>query len=141
MIEKWNYILRNGREVIDLVVPHTIVSLSHRAATQVMLEQRQDHWIALRDIETEGDFPGRLVIAPWPERHVEAPFAIRETGKIVADLRWNLMDFEHGLEPFLLIARTSRIVTAVNFTASTGGSTGLSSKQPDLFSELQRSSL
>src|SRR5215475_2104405 len=34
-------------------------------------------------------------------------------------------------KPFLLITRTSRIVTAVDFTASTGGSTGLSSKQPD----------
>src|SRR6267142_5836089 len=45
-----------------------------------------------------------------------------------------------GAKPFLLMTRTSRIVTAVDFTASTGGSTGLSSKQPDLFSELQRSS-
>ncbi len=42
-----------------------------------------------------------------------------------------------GHEPFLLIARTSRIVTAVDDTASTGGSTGFSSIQPDLFSELQ----
>ena len=35
------------------------------------------------------------------------------------------------------MTRTSRIVTAADFATSTGGSTGLSSKQPDLFSELQ----
>ena len=40
-------------------------------------------------------------------------------------------------KPFLLMTRTSRIFTAAEFAASTGGSTGLSSKQPDLFSELQ----
>src|SRR3989442_11254050 len=35
------------------------------------------------------------------------------------------------------MTRTSRIVTAADCATSTGGSTGLSSKQPDLSSELQ----
>ena len=35
-------------------------------------------------------------------------------------------------EPFLLIVRTSRIVTAFNFKASTGGYTGVSSIWPGL---------
>ena len=54
---------------------------------------------------------------------------------------WSLRILDLGAEPFLLIARTSRIFTAADFAASTGGSTGFSSIQPDLFSELQAVSL
>jgi hypothetical protein len=40
-----------------------------------------------------------------------------------------------GSKSFLLMTRTSQIVTAADIATSTGGSTGLSSKQPDFVFE------
>ena len=41
-------------------------------------------------------------------------------------------------EPFLLIARTARIVTAIDFMASSGGYTGCSSIWPDFITTVVR---
>ena len=41
-------------------------------------------------------------------------------------------------EPFLLIARTARIFTAVDFTASSGGYTGCPSIWPDFITTVVR---
>jgi hypothetical protein len=60
----------------------------------VPLEQRQDDFISLGDVETEGDFPRKLIIAPRTERHVEASFSIGETGQVMADVHRDLAHIE-----------------------------------------------
>ena len=130
-LKERDHVLYDGHEVVDLVVPHPIVSLPHCPALEVTLELRQDHRIPLRDVEAERDLPRSLVVVPRTERHVEAPFAVGKPCEVVTDVRRDLVDIEHGSEPFLLIARTSRIFTAADFATSTGGFTGFPSKQPD----------
>src|SRR5919108_5162566 len=51
--KKRNYVFQDRSEVIHLVVPDSILALPHRAALQVALEERQNHWITLRDIEAK----------------------------------------------------------------------------------------
>src|SRR6266446_725055 len=46
-LKERDHALDDGLEVVHLVVPDTIVSLPHRPALQVALEQRQDHRITL----------------------------------------------------------------------------------------------
>ena len=61
---------------------------------------------------------------------------------IRADRVWRIVseDFSSPLplEPFLLISRTARIVTATWFVASSGGSTGVPSIWPDFITTVVR---
>src|SRR5690242_14392259 len=67
--------IRSAR-VFDLEVPDAIRSLSHRAATQLHLQNLQNNRNTLRDVEAERDLPGNRVVAPRTERNVETPFAV-----------------------------------------------------------------
>src|SRR5262245_50629410 len=127
-LKERNHVLDDGHEIVHLVVPNPIVSLPHRPALEVTLELRQDHRIAMRDVEAERDLPRSPVVVPRTERNIEAPFAVGEPCKVVTDIRRDLVDLEHGSEPFLLITRTFRFFTAADVAPSTGGCTGLPSK-------------
>ncbi|MGH2638723.1 MAG: hypothetical protein ACRDF4_05495, partial [Rhabdochlamydiaceae bacterium] len=79
---------------------------------KVLLAERKDHFIFLRDVETRGYFPGNLEIVSRPEGDVKAPFTIGESREVITDMRWYLIESNH-LKPFLLIVRTSYIFTAL----------------------------
>ncbi len=68
------------------------LALPYRTAFEIALEQSQDHWVPLRDVKAEGDFPREVVIIPWSEDYVKAPFAISKTGEIISDLWWDFLD-------------------------------------------------
>src|SRR5262245_43862040 len=99
-LKERDHVLDDGHEVVDLVIPDPIVSLPHRPATEVTLEQRQDHLIALRDVEAERDLPRSLVVVPRTERHVEAPFTVGKTSEVITDVRWDLAYVEHQVQAF-----------------------------------------
>jgi hypothetical protein len=85
-LKKRDDVFHDGSEVVHFVVPDSIVSLPHGPTLEVTLEQGQDHFITLGNIEAEGHFPGHLVVAPWSERYVEAALSIGETGHVIADI-------------------------------------------------------
>ena len=92
--EERDDILDDGVEVVDLIVPNAIVSLSERATSQVALEQSQDDPFPLRDIEAQRDLPRHPIVGPRSEHDVETPLAVGETGKVIADVRRNFSDVE-----------------------------------------------
>jgi hypothetical protein len=119
-VEEWNHVLQNRSQVVNLVVPDPVLALAHRATLEVALEQRKDHWIPLRDVEAQRDFPRALVVFAGPEGNVEAPLGIGEASQVPRDLGRDLMDVQHrhlpeGQEPFLLMVRTRQIFTATLF--------------------------
>ena len=54
------------------------------------------------------------MIRAWTKGDIEAPFAVREPGQVVADLRGHFSSVHWDFESFLLISRTARIFTAVS---------------------------
>ena len=47
MVKKRNHVLQNRSKVVDLVVPHSVLTLPHCAASQMAFEERQNDWITL----------------------------------------------------------------------------------------------
>src|SRR5271169_5756314 len=94
--KKRNHVVQNRLEIVHLVIPDAVLALAHRPAFQVPLEQRQDHGIALRDVEAERHLPWQRVILPRPEAHIEASLPIHEAGQIAADLDRNTLYVQHS---------------------------------------------
>src|SRR3989442_10316511 len=86
MIEKRDYVFPQGREVVDLVVPDSVVPLAHRPTSEVPFELREDYLITLGDVEAQGNFPRCPIVAPRPERDVETALAVREAGQVVPNV-------------------------------------------------------
>src|SRR5215212_1765969 len=91
-LEERYYVLRQGRQVGGLVVPHTIGPASKSAAPQVPLEEGQYDPIPLRYVEAERDLPRYGIVLAWPKRNVEAAFPVCKARQVIPNLRWNLLD-------------------------------------------------
>ena len=84
-IEKRNDILDDCGEVVDLVVPDTVLPPSQRSALQMSLEQGQNDLVTLRYVEAQRHFPRLRVVLALSKRHVETALAVGEASQVVAD--------------------------------------------------------
>ena len=115
--------VRDLFEIVHLEVPHAIATHPHAPASKLALEHAKDLLVSLRDVETKGDLPrNRAVIAPLPERHVEASFPVGEAGQVEAQVgRYTLDVGSQNLRVFPADCPHLRIVTARRCLASSGG--------------------
>ncbi len=110
--EKWNNMIAQSVEVIHLIHPYATTFLEQGSAADVPLEQSQDDFVFLRDIEGQRDLPAGGEIRSRTKLEHEAPFAINESSNVMSDCRIDLIYNKHLKLSFLLIACTRRIVTA-----------------------------
>ncbi len=110
--EKWNDMITQGVEVIDLIHPYATTFLEQRSAADVSLEQSQNDFVFLRYVEGQRDLPAGGEIRPRTKLEHEAPFAIDKSSNVISDCRIDLIYNKHLKLSFLLIACTRRIVTA-----------------------------
>src|SRR5215210_1171885 len=86
-----DHVLRDSVEVGDFVVPHTVRSAPERSASQMSLEESEDHTILLRNVEAQRDLPRHRVILSRSKRDVEATFSVCKAREVVTDLGWYLL--------------------------------------------------
>src|SRR3970282_2709589 len=96
-IEKRNHVFRYCGEIIDFVIPDTVLPLPQRSAFQMPLEQSQYDLVALRHIETQRHFPRHRVIVALTKRHVETAFTIREASQVMADPLRDSPNVQHSV--------------------------------------------
>jgi hypothetical protein len=96
----------------DLEVIHAIRPTPNRPDVKGRMESVQDLRTDLRHVEREADSPWHVPIALSTDRDIEAPFSIDEPRNVVTHVFGDAIQPRWMREPFLLIVRTGRIVTA-----------------------------
>jgi hypothetical protein len=96
----------------DLEVVHAVRPTSDRSRPEDRPEVVQYLRTDLRHVEREADSPWHAPIALSTDGDIEAPFSIDEPRDVVTYVLGDAIQPRWMREPFLLIVRTGRIVTA-----------------------------
>jgi len=111
-LEEWKDPFLEVIQPRDLKVVHAIWPTPDRPGTEDRTEVVQYLRTDLRHVEREADSPWHVPITLSTDRDVEAPFAVDEPRDIVAYVFGDAIQPRWMREPFLLIVRTGRVVTA-----------------------------
>jgi hypothetical protein len=96
----------------NLEVVHTVWPSSDRSGAEYRTEVVQYLRTDLRHVEREADSPWHAPVALSTDRDVEAAFSVDEPRDVVTYVFGDAIQPRWMREPFLLIVRTGRIVTA-----------------------------
>jgi hypothetical protein len=111
-LEEWEHPLLEIGYLRNLEVVHTIRPTPNRSRTEDGIKAVQYLRTDLRHVEREADSPWHAPIALSTDGDVEAPFSLDEPRDVMTYVFGDAIQPRWMREPFLLIVRTGRIVTA-----------------------------
>src|SRR5262245_56165218 len=109
----------------DLEVPDAVTACPRRADAEDRHQKLGSFWADLRHVERQRHTPWQRTIALSTDGNVETSLSVDESRYVVTEVERDCFQPVWRAEPFLLIVRTGRIVTA-HASPSHEGVTGTS---------------
>ena len=96
----------------DLEVEDTISTSSSSSNAQRLFEKKGHLWTSLRHVERQRYSKWETSVALSNDGDIEAALTFDESRDVVTEVTWDSIQPVRVDEPFLLIVRTGRIITA-----------------------------